>query len=157
MVELALVAPLFLLLIFGGITAALAYEHKADIVHAVRDGARVGSTVPLTQCDTTSNCDGRTWAGLVQQATVDRSEGALSSGNICVALVNGSTGAIYNGDTGKYLAGANGTTGCFNDGNSDKGCRVHVSAVRSGEKINLVVSTLSFTLSSKGVARYEQC
>lgn len=158
MVELVLVIPVFLMLIFGAITAGLAYEHKAEVVHAVRDGARYGATVPLDQCNTTSNCGGRNWAQLVQYVTAQRSDGTLSTAQICVALVSG-TGAVYSHTGGVYSTGTNSTfptTGCFDDGNADQGARVHVSAVRNGDKINLVLGSIPVTLGSHGSARYEQ-
>jgi len=151
--------PVFLLIVFGGISAALAYEHKNDIVHAVRDGARYGSTVPLAQCDTTSTCGNRNWAQLVQYVTSQRSDGALTTSQICVALVTGSTGTVYTRSPGVYSTGTNTTfptTGCFSDGNVDSGTRVHVSAIRSGEKINLIFRTLTIPVSSRGTTRYEQ-
>jgi Flp pilus assembly protein TadG len=159
MVEFVLIMPLFLLIIFGGVTAALAYEHKADVVHAVRDGARYGSTVPPGQCDTVANCGNRNWAQLVQYVTAQRSDGTLSTSQICVALVTGSSGAVYTRTGGVYSTGTNSTfptTGCFNDGNVDSGNRVHVSAVRNGDKINLIFTTLSVGQRSRGTARYEQ-
>jgi TadE-like protein len=161
LVEFALLLPVFLLIVFGGITAALAYEHKADIVHAVRDGARYGATVPLAQCDPPSPCGpgtGLTWAQLVQYVTAQGSEGALSTNQICVALV-WSTGVVYTRSPGTYSTGTNSTfptTGCFNDGNADLGMRVHVSAIRSGDRINLVFSSIGITVNSSGTARYEQ-
>jgi Flp pilus assembly protein TadG len=151
--------PLLLLIVFGGITAGLAYTHKSEIVHAVRDGARYGATVPRDQCDVVANCGNRDWSQLVQYVTAKRSDGALSASQICVALVVGSSGAVYTRPGGVYTTGTNATfpdTGCFNDGNADAGMRVHVSAVRNGEKINLVFSTLSVNLKSNGSARYEQ-
>jgi Flp pilus assembly protein TadG len=159
LVEMALILPVFLLIIFGGITAAIAYEHKGDVVYAVRDGARYGATVPQDQCDTTSNCGSRNWAQLVQYVTAQRSEGALSTSQICVALVDGSTGAVYVRSPGVYSTGTSTTfptTGCFNDGNADTGKRVHVSAVRGGDRINLVFGSIPITVSSSGAARYEQ-
>jgi Flp pilus assembly protein TadG len=159
LVEFVLIVPLALLVIFGGITAALAYEHKADVVHAVRDGARYGATVPLAQCDVTSNCGSRNWAELVQFVTAQRSDGALNAAQICVALVAGPSGAVFTRAGGVYGTGTTSTfpaTGCFNDGNADAGMRVHVSAVRGGDRINLILTTLPVTLSSNGAARYEQ-
>jgi Flp pilus assembly protein TadG len=159
MVEFVLITPVFLMIVFGGITAARAYEHKNDVVHAVRDGARYGATVPLTQCDTTSNCGNRNWAELVQYVTSQRSDGALSTSQICVALVTGSSGSVYTRTGGVYTTGTNTTfpdTGCFSDGNVDSGTRVHVSAVKSGDKMNLVLTTINITQSSRGTARYEQ-
>jgi Flp pilus assembly protein TadG len=159
MVELVLIIPVFLMLIFGGITAGLAYEHKAEVVHAVRDGARYGATVPLGQCDITTNCGSRNWAQLVQYVTAQRSDGTLSTAQICVSLVSGSSGAVYSRTGGVYTTGTNTTfptAGCFNDGNVDSGTRVHVSAVRNGDRINLVLGSIPVSLSSHGVARYEQ-
>ena len=158
MVELVLIIPVFLMLIFGAITAGLAYEHKAEVVHAVRDGARYGATVPLDQCNITSNCGSRNWAQLVQYVTAQRSDGTLSTAQICVALVSG-TGAVYSHAGGVYSTGTNATfptTGCFDDGNADQGARVHVAAVRGGDKINLVLGSIPVTLGSHGSARYEQ-
>jgi Flp pilus assembly protein TadG len=159
LVEFVLIMPVLLIIVFGGITAALAYEHKADVSHAVRDGARYGATVPLGQCDTTANCGSRNWAELVQYVTAQRSDGALTTSQICVALVTGSSGTVYVRQGGTYTTGTNSTfptVGCFNDGNVDSGNRVHVSAVRGGDKINLVFSTITTTTSSNGTARYEQ-
>ena len=159
MVEFVLILPVFLLIVFGGITGALSYEHKAETVHAVRDGARYGATVPLGQCDTTANCGNRNWAQLVQYVTTQRSDGALSTSQICVALVSGTTGTVYSRSGGVYTTGTNSTfptAGCFSDGNVDTGTRVHVSVVRGGDKINLIFSSIPVTVSSNGTARYEQ-
>lgn len=164
LVEFTLILPVFLLLIFGGITAAISYEHKSDIAHAVRDGSRYGATVPYAQCNTVANCGGRNWAQLVQYVTAQRSGGTLSASQICVALVagTGSGGnpapvATYLG--GVYTTGTNATfptVGCFDDGDGDTGTRVHVAAVKSGERINLVFGSIPVTLSSNGTSRYEQ-
>ncbi len=158
MVEFVLILPVFLLLIFGGIDAALSYEHKAEVVTAVRDGARYGATVPLAQCDTVANCGDKNWVQLVQSVTQQRSDGALSTNQICVALVAG-TGTVYTRIGGVYTTGTNSTfptTGCFADGNADTGMRVHVAIVRGGDEINLLVTSIPITLQSKATARYEQ-
>jgi Flp pilus assembly protein TadG len=159
LVEFVLILPLLLLVVFGGITAAMSYEHKSETVQAVRDGARYGATVPLGQCDTVANCGNRNWAQLVQYVTGQRSDGALSTSQICVALVSGASGTVYSRTGGVYTTGTNTTfptAGCFNDGSIDSGTRVHVSAVRGGDKINLVFSSIPITVSSNGTARYEQ-
>jgi hypothetical protein len=93
----------------------------------------------------------------VQYVTSKRSDGALGTSNICVALVVGSTGAVYTRTNGVYTTGTNSTfpdTGCFDDGNADDGMRVHVSAVKNGQKINLIFDTQCDT--EAGSARYEQ-
>jgi Flp pilus assembly protein TadG len=158
MVEFVLLLPVFLLIVFGGITAALAYEHKAEVVHSVRDGARYGATVPLSQCDLSSCTGGKNWAQLVQSVTAQRSDGALSTSQICVALVEGN-GTVVTTTNGVFTTGTSSTfptTGCFSDGNVESGRRVHVSAVKDGDRINLVVTSIPVRLNSTGVARYEQ-
>ncbi len=162
MVEFALIMPVFMILIFGGITASLVYQDRAAVVNAVREGSRFGATLPYAQCDTTSNCtaggSGRNWAQLVQYATQKRSEGTLSTSQICVALVTGSSGGLYTHTNGVYSTGTTSafpTTGCFDDGNAYTEARVHVSAIKDGEKINLVFKNFSLSLTSKSVTRYE--
>jgi len=156
LVEFVLILPLLLMVIFGGVTTATAYHFKSGIVQAVRDGARYGATVPVEQCDTVTNCGNRNWAQLVQYVTSKQSEGALTTGDICVALVAGSTGAVYTRTGGVYSAGPGSSTGCFNDGNADTGMRAHVSGTRNGEKIILIIANIPVSLSSKAAARYEQ-
>jgi Flp pilus assembly protein TadG len=158
MVEFVLILPLFLLVVFGGITAALSYEHKAEVVTAVRDGARYGATTPLGQCNTVANCGNKNWAQLVQAVTQSRSDGALSTSQICVALVFGSGGTVYTATGGVFTTGTNSTfptAGCFDDGGADTGMRVHVLIVRPGDKINLFVTSIPITLTSKQTSRYE--
>jgi hypothetical protein len=154
MVEFALILPVFLILIFGGITAAISYEHKESIVHAVRDGARYGATLPYTQCDSGGCPSSRTWAEQVRYLTILRSGGTLStSDNVCVALVTGSasTPAVY-GTASNFS-----TTGsaCFSDSTGDTNARVQVSASHAGDKINLVFKTISVTVSSSATERHE--
>ena len=167
LVEFTLILPLLLLIVFGGVTTALAYERKSELVYAVRDGARYGATVPRDQCDTTANCGNRNWAQLVQYVTSKRSDGALATSDICVALVVGgnpnasppTAATVYTRTNGVYSTGTNTTfpdVGCFDDGNADNGMRVHVSAVKNGQKINLIFSTLGVNLKSTASSRYEQ-
>src|SRR5262245_66492743 len=105
LVEFTLVLPLLLLIVFGGVTTALAYERKSELVYAVRDGARYGATVPRDQCDDITKCSNKNWAQLVQFVTSKRSDGALAAGDICVALVVGSTGTVYTRTGGVYATG----------------------------------------------------
>ncbi len=137
---------------FGGITAALSYEHKAEVVHAVRDGARYGATVPPGQCDNVAACGNRNWAQLVQYVTSQRSDGALSTSQICVALVTAAhklrrSRSTFTpaASTARVPTRRSRRLGCFDDGNVDTGNRVHVSVVRGGDKINLVFSSIPIT------------
>ena len=55
LVEFALVLPLVLMLAFGVVTAGLTYNHKIDLTHAAREGARYGATLAQLQCSGSPN------------------------------------------------------------------------------------------------------
>ena len=62
MVEFALILPLVLMLAFGMVTAGLTYNHKIDLTHAAREGARYGATLAQLQCTGSPNpCGTKTW------------------------------------------------------------------------------------------------
>src|SRR5712691_11496184 len=94
LVEFTLVLPLFLVLVLGMLTGGIVYNHKLDMVHAAREGARYGATIPQGQCTPVSNCGGKTWAQLVQAVAVARSDGDVAIGQVCVALVSGAVGTV---------------------------------------------------------------
>jgi Flp pilus assembly protein TadG len=153
LVEFALILPLLLMIVFATFTGGLAYNHKLDVIHAVREGARYGATIPSTQCTPTSNCNNKTWAELVQSVVVDRSDGALTTSQICVSLVSGSTGAVSGGSS--FTTKSDGSH-CFSDTTGDTGSRVQVSASKSGDSIQAILFTIPVTLSSQATARFEQ-
>jgi Flp pilus assembly protein TadG len=158
MVEFALIMPVFLILIFGGISSSMVYQDRSAVVNAVREGTRFGATLPYAQCDSASCTGSRTWAQAVQYLTAKRSDGALSTSQICVALVTGSTPTLFSHTNGVYTTGTTSTftsDKCFDDGNVYTDTRVHVSAIKDGEKINLVFHTFSLSLTSKSTAQYE--
>jgi len=152
LVEFALILPLLLMIVFATFTGGIAYNHKLDVVHAVREGARYGATIPTTQCTPTTNCNGKTWAQLVQSIVVDRSDNALATSQICVALVTDSPGTV----SGSSFTTKSDGTKCFDDGDGDSGSRVQVSATKSGDSINAVLFTIPVTLSSQATAKFEQ-
>ena len=157
MVEFALMLPVFMILIFGGITAALTYTHKAEVSHAVRDGARYGATVlgPVRH-------HRGLWEPELGGTRAVRDRAALRRDTVDVPdlrrvgdgfwrRVRQAGWRLFDRHNSTFP-----TTGCFNDGNVISGTRVHVSRYEAASKINLVFTTLSITVSSKGTARYEQ-
>jgi Flp pilus assembly protein TadG len=156
-VEFALIVPVFAMLVFGGLTGAIIYNHKLDLTHAAREGARYGATVPQVQCTPATNCGGKTWAQLVQSVTVARSNGDLNTSQVCAALVSGSTGAVVGGALqSTFTTQADGSSSCYSDGNADTGVRVQVSVHRAGDSIQGVVFTIPVTLTSQATAHSEQ-
>ena len=46
LVEFALILPLLMMIVFGSLTAGLAYQEKQDLLQIAREGARYGATLP---------------------------------------------------------------------------------------------------------------
>ena len=151
LVELALVVPLFLALVLGLVSTGIVYNHKLDLVHAAREGARYGATVPVQQCTPTTKCSGKTWAQLVQSVVVQRSDGDVTASQVCVARVSGATGAPVDSTFPTNSDGSN----CYNDGNTDTAARVQVRIRRSGDSINAAFIKIPVTLTSNANAKFE--
>jgi len=151
LVEMALVVPLFLTLVLGIISTGIVYNHKLDLVHAAREGARYGATVPVQQCVPTTKCSGKTWAQLVQTVVVQRSDGDVTASQVCVALVNGSSGAPIDSTFTTKTDGTN----CYDDGNTDTSARVQVRIRRAGDSITAAFIKIPITLTSSANAKFE--
>jgi Flp pilus assembly protein TadG len=152
LVELLIVIPLLCMIVFGGLSAAINYNRKLDVTHAAREGARYGATLPELQCTPTTNCGGRTWAQHVRSVVVERSDGTLDGGQVCVSLVKGSLGD----PVGTAFTTKSDGTACFDDGNGDSGKRVQVSTRRTGDSINAIFVRVPVTLESDATARFEE-
>jgi Flp pilus assembly protein TadG len=152
LVEFAILVPLFVMLLMGMISAGVVYNHKLDLVHAAREGARYGAAIPQNQCTQSPNpCGGLNWAQLVQSVVAQRSDGDVTTSQVCVALVSGSSGTpVGTGFTTKSDG-----TNCYNDGNGDITTRVQVRIVRSSDAINAAFFTIPVTLTSTATAKFE--
>jgi Flp pilus assembly protein TadG len=150
MVEFALILPVMAMVTFGMMTGAIAYNHKMDLTHAAREGARYGATVPLAQCIPTTNCGG-TWADLVQSVVAERSFGDVTATDpqVCVALVTGTNSIV----AASYST--DGTT-CYDDGGADTSNRVHVKVTRTGDELNGIFFRIPVTLTTQASAKFEQ-
>lgn len=81
-IELAMVAPLFLALVLAIFTGGLTYTNKISLVEAVREGARYGASLPLgTGVGAIS-----TWESSVRSRVVGASGGDIASADVCVKL-----------------------------------------------------------------------
>ena len=154
LVEFALLLPVLAMIVFGALTAGMAYNHKMDLTHAAREGARYGATVPQAQCTPTSNCGGLNWAQLVQSVVAERSFGALTTSQVCVALVSGSASPEPAPVGPTYTTEADGTA-CYDDGSGDTGKRVQVYVRKTDDKIDAVLFKANITLTSKATAKFE--
>src|SRR5207245_6731759 len=158
----ALILPIFMMILVGFISSAQVYNRKLDISHAVREGARYGSTLPtLGPFSTTgftcpSSATGGPWAAAIKSVIVDRSAGDLTCAQVlCVALVRGSPGLTITFVTGT----AAGLT-CYSDASgTDGSLRVHVQVDRgtnnSADKIQALLFSVHVHLRSTATAKYE--
>ena len=156
LVEFALILPLVLMMAFGVVTSAIVYNHKIDLTHAAREGARYGATLPQLQCSGSPNpCGGtKTWAQVVQAVVVQRAFGDVTAADVCVALVTGNPGTLL--ASGFSVNSPNGDGTCYSDGNDDPGKRVQVGIRKTGEKIDGILFKFPVTLTSQATAKFEQ-
>jgi len=155
LVEFAIILPMVLMLAFGIITAGITYNHKIDLTHAAREGARYGATLPQQQCLGSPNpCGSQNWAQVVQSVVVERAMGTVAAADVCVALVTGNPGTVL--ASGFSVNSPNGNGTCYSDGNGDPNKRVQVSITRTGDKIDGLIFKMPVTLTSQATAKFEQ-
>jgi Flp pilus assembly protein TadG len=164
LVEFAFVLPVLLMLVLGMVTGGIVYNHKLDMVSAAREGARYGAALGQNECTPTTNqsppCGNKTWGQLVQSIVVQRSDGDVTTGQVCVALVSGAPGTVVGppqSPQSSFTTQSDGTSSCYNDGNADTGTRVQVRVIRTGDEINVAVfGSIPITLTSDSTAKFEQ-
>lgn len=80
LVEFALILPLLVALLLGTVTGGLALAAKNSMTNAVREGARLGATLP-------EGASWNDWAATVRTRVVELSGGDLTTSQVCVAQV----------------------------------------------------------------------
>lgn len=142
LVEFALIAPLLFALLFGVFTGGLSLSYKNSMTNAVREGARLGATLPAD-----SN-----WAGAVQDRVVELSGDNLELDQVCVKLVRAPSTDVWESSC---------TPGELADGEpSLQGipagdCAVLVWARRTSE-LQAVIYSRDLVLTADSVNRYER-
>lgn len=82
LVEFALIAPLLFAILLGTITAGLALSTKNSTTNAVREGARLGATLPEGGGWTTN------WAVDVTNRVTALAGGDLADSEVCVQIID---------------------------------------------------------------------
>ena len=150
LVELALVVPLFLaVVLLGLVSTGIVYNHKLDLVHAARR-ERATETVPRAPVHAHHQLLGED-LGAARAVVVQRSDGDVSTSQVCVALVSGATGTPLDST---FTTKADGTN-CYDDGNTDTASRVQVRIQRSGDSINAAFLKIPITLTTTADAKFE--
>jgi Flp pilus assembly protein TadG len=152
LVEFALVFPLLVFLIFAIFGAGMVLNQRLSVTQAGREGARYGSTVPIDQCTPVANCSGLNWAQLVRDVTADRSGGAVTTANVCVALVQGPGSAPV--PLGASFTTAGSGAACYADGSADTGKRVQVK-INLPTQVEAAILTVPITLDTEALTRFE--
>ena len=156
LVEFALVMPILMMMLFGLVTAGMAWNQNLSLSTAARSGARYAATLNTAQYTTMDD-----YLDAVAQRVIDSSEGNLdstvTSRVICVAYWHESGSDTHDTNASRTLTNTtvtrSTTTPCFTDNQSgDK--RIQVSVQRTGT-IQTGLWTRTVTLSQKVVFRYE--
>jgi hypothetical protein len=146
MVELALALPILMALLLGTITSALALNDDIQLTHAAREGARYGATVPYDEVFGSG-----TWATNIRSVVIERFGEGLSTGDVCVALVDASPATPLSAD---HTTKSDGTA-CFDDsGSGVTDARVQVTAGKASS-IDTGFYSFPLDLSSEAAARHE--
>lgn len=166
-VELAIVTPLFLMLVMGTLTGGAAYNRKLGLTHAAREGTRWGATLA-----TGTGPIPDTWFDQIADRGIDSAAGEMDpvvpGHYVCVAYVgygspNSSTQDRTRkreqwGSTVTYSAGSLATPSgwCFDDGRGTSGTERRVQVLlRRTTQFDVVLWAQSLTLGSEAVARFE--
>lgn len=154
-VEFALILPLLVMLIFGGITAGLALNARQQIDHAGREGVRYAATLLGATDATSTPCGGsNSWHECVRDRVVATSVGSIASGNVCVSYVPES-GAPTPADILDPAGLAEATNQCVAESPPLTGARVQVKAIAPNRVNAVFVKTPVFNLTTRSIARYE--
>lgn len=86
LVEFALIAPVLFALLLGMITGGLALSAKNSMTNAVREGGRLGATLPKNLADPAWSWD--VWAVDVKDRVVEVAGGDVDGNDVCVELVS---------------------------------------------------------------------
>jgi hypothetical protein len=178
-VEFALLLPIFVMLVFGGLTSGIAYWKHISDVQAGRDAARYGSTLPMADAGTDTVCGQAgipvaTWLTCVRDVAISQSANwntvadlGTDTGYVCVAYIKsdiaGATGTVpttnlVSGTNGgdpplPTAAGTGSTGGCFLDNRHDN--RVQVVIGRNGS-FNAVLLGRTWRMTSRVSVPYER-
>jgi Flp pilus assembly protein TadG len=93
-VEFALIAPVLITLLFGTVTAGLAYNDHISLTNAAREGARYGAAADVSASGWAASVQTR-----VQQVYFNAAGAAPTDDQVCVKLVT-AAGTVALSDSG---------------------------------------------------------
>jgi Flp pilus assembly protein TadG len=145
LVEFAIILPLIFALILGLTTGGLSLSRKNSMTNAVREGARMGATLP----------ENAAWGTSVRDRVTSLSGNDLIASQVCVKLVRKATATT---ETVRSVVPASGCP--FGGEPSSTGipageCVVKVWARRTSD-LEVLLFSRPLTLQDSSVSRYER-
>lgn len=148
LVEFALIAPVLFAILLGTITGGLALSKKNSMTNAVREGGRLGATLPE---GTGWSAD---WAVDVRDRMVSLAGGDLENSEVCVQIID--LDATPDAELGSYMgADCTSVTAPSTPGSATEGCLVKVWA-RTSAELQTLFFTRDLTLDGNAVGIYER-
>jgi Flp pilus assembly protein TadG len=159
LVEFAFVFPIIVMLLFGLVSAGMAWNQNLALASGARAGGRYAATLRTQTAGFTSIDD---YLDAVAQRVVDSSEGALATtvaGRvICVAYVHDSSSGDFDKTRSRTETGTTVTradASCYSDNQGSNETHIQISVQRS-TRIETGLWSQTVTLQQKVVYRYEQ-
>jgi Flp pilus assembly protein TadG len=157
LVEFAILAPLLLMLLFGIVSAGLAFNESLALTHSAREAGRMAATLPVSNF-----ADLDAWLAAVSTQAIINADGSLDNGvpgrTICVAYVH-PDGSLPTDVTKRQITTPAGPQAaellpCLADGRPNDERRVQITVARDSE-ISVVLFSIDVTLDSEAVNRFE--
>ena len=156
LVEFALVIPILVAIILGGLTLGMSYNVNNTLNNSARETARFAATWPV---DAGMNA----WLNEVADVAIRASSGELdptaSGQELCVAYVHPDgtepddrTTALLEVAGSRTIAA---NTTCFNDGRPNGEARIQVQLQRDSA-VDAIVFSTNIDLEATSVSRYER-
>ena len=159
LVEFAFVMPILIMLLFGLVSAGMAWNQNLALASGARAGARYAATL-RTQSGTFASLDD--YLDAVAARVVDSSEGSLATSVdgrvICVAYVHNLNQSAFDKTRSRTETGTTVTradSSCYSDNQGPTETHIQISVQRS-TKIETGLWSQVVTLHQKVVYRYEQ-
>jgi Flp pilus assembly protein TadG len=174
-VEFALLLPIFVMLVFGGISAATIYWHSISATQGARDAARYGATLPLSSAATPAPGELTVdeWLDKVSQValreagigdrngdgTIDATDVAAADAYLCAAFVKGTSTTHVVATKSKTVSAASGpatTAPCVaSDGAPTDVDRVQV-VIKRDEQFQAILLSRRITPQTSSVQPYQR-
>ena len=159
-VELAILLPLLVMMIFGIVSFGLIFHHKLSLGDGAREAARFGATLPVTNF-ASSGVPMEEWLDAISARAVADATGSLDPSvpnrTICVAYVHPDGTAAVDStkrrtEIGTSIEYAN--VPCFDDGRPNDERRVQVQLKRDTEFV-VILASRTVSLTTESVSRFE--